>query len=334
MRILVTGGAGFIGSNFVRYVARFHPETKITVLDKMTYAANRQNLKDLLGERVRLIVGDITDEELVDTLMGDADACVHFAAESHNDNSLVAPKLFLKANVIGTYTLLEAAHKYDVRFHHVSTDEVYGQLPLISSSAEKFTTTSRYAPSSPYSATKAASDMLVHGWIRSYGVRATLSNCSNNYGPYQHVEKFIPREITNILTGRRPRLYGSGKNIRDWIHVEDHVRAIWLILTQGKIGETYLIGANEERSNLAVLQSILRLMGRSSDWFDHVADRPGHDLRYAIDATKIREELGWKPSHTDFEQGLAATIDWYKAHPSWWESKKTPVEANYARHGQ
>lgn len=278
-------------------------------------------------------MGDITDESLVDTLMSQTDVCVHFAAESHNDNALVHPKEFLQSNVIGTYTLLEAARKYQVRFHHVSTDEVYGQLPLEPKSA-KFTTSSRYAPSSPYSATKAASDMLVQGWVRSFHVRATISNCSNNYGPYQHIEKFIPRQITNILSGRRPKLYGSGKNVRDWIHVEDHSRAIWAIITRGHIGETYLIGADEQHSNLEVVETLLQLMGQPSDAFDYVADRPGHDARYAIDASKIRRELGWTPLHTDFKGGLAQTIDWYQQHCDWWQNQKRAVEARYAQHDQ
>lgn len=341
MKLLVTGGAGFIGSNFVHYVYNNHPDVEIYVLDKLTYAGNKANIAAILGDRVHLIVGDICDAELVDQLTQKVDAIVHYAAESHNDNSLQNPAPFLHSNVVGTYTLLEAARKYDVRFHHVSTDEVYGDLPLREDLpghgegvGEKFTTQSRYNPSSPYSSTKAASDMLVHGWTRSFGVRATISNCSNNYGPYQHIEKFIPRQITNILSGIKPKLYGTGKNVRDWIHTEDHSSAVWTILTKGKIGETYLIGADGEQDNKTVLEMILKDMGKDSSDYDQVKDRPGHDLRYAIDSTKLRNELGWSPKFTDFETGLKHTIQWYTDHEDWWQAEKQAVEAKYARNGQ
>lgn len=341
MKLLVTGGAGFIGSNFVHYVYNNHPDVEIFVLDKLTYAGNKANIAAILGDRVHLIVGDICDAELVDQLVQKVDAIVHYAAESHNDNSLQNPAPFLHSNVVGTYTLLEAARKYDVRFHHVSTDEVYGDLPLREDLpghgegvGEKFTTQSRYNPSSPYSSTKAASDMLVHGWTRSFGVRATISNCSNNYGPYQHIEKFIPRQITNILSGIKPKLYGTGKNVRDWIHTEDHSSAVWTILTKGKIGETYLIGADGEQDNKTVLEMILKDMGKDSSDYEQVKDRPGHDLRYAIDSTKLRKELGWSPKFTDFETGLKHTIQWYTDHEDWWQAEKQAVEAKYARNGQ
>lgn len=341
MKLLVTGGAGFIGSNFVHYVYNNHPDVEIFVLDKLTYAGNKANIAAILGDRVHLIVGDICDAELVDQLVQKVDAIVHYAAESHNDNSLQNPAPFLHSNVVGTYTLLEAARKYDVRFHHVSTDEVYGDLPLREDLpghgegvGEKFTTQSRYNPSSPYSSTKAASDMLVHGWTRSFGVRATISNCSNNYGPYQHIEKFIPRQITNILSGIKPKLYGTGKNVRDWIHTEDHSSAVWTILTKGKIGETYLIGADGEQDNKTVLEMILKDMGKDSSDYEQVKDRPGHDLRYAIDSTKLRKELGWAPKFTDFEAGLKHTIQWYTDHEDWWQAEKQAVEAKYARNGQ
>ncbi|MFC6207752.1 dTDP-glucose 4,6-dehydratase [Levilactobacillus tongjiangensis] len=331
--ILVTGGAGFIGANFVRYVVANHPTVHVTVLDKLTYAGNRANLAGLPADRVRLVVGDIADARLVNDLVQQVDAVVHYAAESHNDRSLRDPAPFIQTNIVGTYTLLQACVRYDVRFHHISTDEVYGDLPLrnagMNDAADKFTPKSRYNPSSPYSASKASSDMLVHAWVRSFGLRATISNCSNNYGPYQHIEKFIPRQITNILSGRRPKLYGTGQNVRDWIHVDDHSRAVWLILTQGKIGETYLIGANGERSNLTVLQAILTAMGQPVDAYDHVHDRPGHDRRYAIDATKIETELGWQPQITDFSTGLQQTITWYRTHESWWQEEKATVEAAY-----
>lgn len=336
--IIVTGGAGFIGSNFVHYIYDNHPDVHVTVLDKLTYAGNRANIEEILGDRIELVVGDITDAKLVDKLVSRADAIVHYAAESHNDNSLEDPSPFIQTNFIGTYTLLEAARKYDVRFHHVSTDEVYGDLPLREDlpgkgegEGEKFTAETRYNPTSPYSSTKAASDLIVKAWVRSFGLKATISNCSNNYGPYQHIEKFIPRQITNILSGIRPKLYGDGKNVRDWIHTNDHSSAVWTILTKGKIGDTYLIGANGEKSNKEVLELILEKMGQPKDAYDHVTDRAGHDLRYAIDATKLREELGWTPTFTNFDQGLEDTITWYTDHKEWWQDTKETVEANYAK---
>ncbi|MGR6561297.1 dTDP-glucose 4,6-dehydratase [Pediococcus pentosaceus] len=339
--LLVTGGAGFIGSNFVHYVYNHHPEVKITVLDKLTYAGNRANLEEILGDRVKLVVGDICDAPLVDELMQQTDAVVHYAAESHNDNSLKDPWPFIETNIIGTYTLIQSAHKFNKRFHHVSTDEVYGDLPLREDLpghgegvGEKFTPTSRYKPSSPYSSSKASSDLLVRAWVRSFGLQATISNCSNNYGPYQYIEKFIPRQITNILSGIRPKLYGSGKNVRDWIYTNDHSAAVWDILTKGKIGETYLIGADGEMNNKDVLEMILELMGQTKDAYDVVKDRPGHDLRYAIDSTKLRTELGWQPEFTDFRSGLKATIDWYTDHQDWWQADKSKVESNYAKNGQ
>lgn len=333
IRLLVTGGAGFIGANFVTYVLQHHSEVEVTILDKLTYAGNRANIASLLGNRVKLVIGDICDGPLVAKLVRQTDMIVHFAAESHNDNSLIDPWPFIRTNIVGTHTLIQAASKYHKRFHHVSTDEVYGDLPL-SGSNEKFTPTSPYQPSSPYSASKASSDMLVRAWIRSFGLQATISNCSNNYGPYQHIEKFIPRQITNILSGRRPKLYGSGSNIRDWIHVNDHSAAIWDILTKGKIGETYLIGANGEMSNKAVLEMILKLMKQPQNAYDIVKDRPGHDLRYAIDASKIRDELGWQPLYTDFQSGLQETINWYMDHQDWWQMDKNKVEMTYARNNQ
>lgn len=339
--LLVTGGAGFIGSNFVHYVYNHHPEVKITVLDKLTYAGNRANLEEILGDRVKLVVGDICDAPLVDELMQQTDAVVHYAAESHNDNSLKDPWPFIETNIIGTYTLIQSAHKFNKRFHHVSTDEVYGDLPLREDLpghgegvGEKFTPTSRYKPSSPYSSSKASSDLLVRAWVRSFGLQATISNCSNNYGPYQYIEKFIPRQITNILSGIRPKLYGSGKNVRDWIHTNDHSAAVWDILNKGKIGETYLIGADGEMNNKDVLEMILELMGQPKDAYDVVKDRPGHDLRYAIDSTKLHTELGWQPEFTDFRSGLKATIDWYTDHQDWWQADKNKVESNYAKNGQ
>lgn len=336
--IIVTGGAGFIGSNFVHYVYNNFPNVHITILDKLTYAGNQNNVKSILGDRVELIVGDIMDKELVDKLASKADAIVHYAAESHNDNSLNDPSPFIYTNFVGTYTLLEAARKYDLRFHHVSTDEVYGDLPLREDlpghgelPGEKFTEDTKYNPSSPYSSTKAASDLIVRAWIKSFGIKATISNCSNNYGPYQHIEKFIPRQITNILSGIKPKLYGNGKNVRDWIHTNDHSSAVWTILNDGKIGETYLIGANGEKNNKEVLELILKEMHMPNDFYDHVTDRAGHDLRYAIDSTKLYKELNWKPKYTNFEEGLRQTIQWYIDNQKWWEHEKDEVEANYAK---
>ena len=329
-RMLVTGGAGFIGSNFVRHVVE-HTDDRVTVLDKLTYAGSRESLADL-PDRVSLVVGDVADAELVDRLVAEHDTVVHFAAESHNDNSLAGPRPFLDTNIIGTFALLEAVRRHDVRYHHISTDEVYGDLEL--DDPARFTESTPYNPSSPYSSTKAASDLLVRAWVRSFGVEATISNCSNNYGPYQHVEKFIPRQITNLVDGVRPRLYGAGKNVRDWIHVEDHNTAVWRIIEAGRAGETYLIGADGERNNLEVVQTLLEIFGRPADDFDLVADRPGHDLRYAIDATKLREELGWTPRYTDFRSGLEATVDWYRGHEQWWRPRKAEVEAKYAATGQ
>ena len=271
--IIVTGGCGFIGANFVRYVAHNHPDVRITVLDKLTYAGNPQNIAGLPQSQVELVQGDICDAALLERIVPGHDAIVHFAAESHNDNSIANPEPFITTNVEGTFHLLEAARKHDVRFHHISTDEVYGDLAL--DDPCKFTESTPYKPSSPYSASKAASDQLVRAWVRTYGLRATISNCSNNYGPYQHVEKFIPRQITSIMEGVRPKLYGTGENVRDWIHTEDHSSAVWKILTRGRIGETYLIGADGEMSNIAVMRMILRLMGCAEDAFDWVRDRPG-----------------------------------------------------------
>ena len=330
--IVVTGGAGFIGSNFVHWVVENQPGVNVVVLDKLTYAGNLDNLEGIPDERMTFVRGDICDGELVDELFAGADAVVHFAAESHNDNSIADPEPFVRTNVEGTFTLLEAARKHGTRFHHISTDEVYGDLAL--DDPARFTEETPYRPSSPYSSTKASSDLLVRAWHRTYGVAATISNCSNNYGPRQHIEKFIPRQITNILSGIRPKLYGDGLNVRDWIHTEDHSSAVWTILTRGEIGQTYLIGADGEKNNLDVLHAILENMGKEPDDFDWVRDRPGHDRRYAIDSTKLRRELGWTPAHTDFAEGLRATIEWYRDNPQWWQGAKEATEAKYAAQGQ
>jgi len=331
MRLLVTGGAGFIGANFVHSTVREHPEDSVTVLDALTYAGRRESLAGV-ADAIRFVEGDIADAELVSRLVAESDAVVHFAAETHVDNSLDDPELTLRTNVIGTFALVEAVRRHGVRLHHVSTDEVYGDLEL--DEPTRFTESTPYNPSSPYSATKAASDVLVRAWVRSYGVQATISNCSNNYGPYQHVEKFIPRQITNVLTGRRPKLYGSGANVRDWIHVDDHNSAVRRILEKGQNGRTYLIGAEGERDNLNVLRTLLKMMGRDPDDFDHVSDRAGHDLRYAIDPSALYDELGWTPKHTDFSEGLQATIDWYRDNEWWWRPLKDATEARYEGRGK
>jgi dTDP-glucose 4,6-dehydratase len=330
-KMLVTGAAGFIGANFVHLTVNEYPLYQVTVLDSLTYAGNKHNL-DSVKDKINFVEGDITDTELVDKLVAENDIIVHFAAESHNDNSLKNPWPFVHTNLIGTYTILEAVRKHGKRLHHISTDEVYGDLEL--DDPNKFTENTPYNPSSPYSSTKAGSDMLVRAWVRSFGVQATISNCSNNYGPYQHIEKFIPRQITNILINEKPKLYGSGENVRDWIHVDDHNSAVHTIISKGKIGETYMIGANGEKNNKQVLEMILEKMGKPSSWYDLVNDRPGHDLRYAIDSTKLQKDLGWKPKYTNFDEGIEATINWYSNNKKWWEPLKQEVEAKYKSQGQ
>lgn len=330
-KILVTGGAGFIGSNFVHYLIENTDHT-VTVLDKLTYAGNLASLAGLPAERLEFVQGDIADSDLVGGLVAAADVVVHYAAESHNDNSLSDPRPFLDTNIIGTYVLIEAVRKHDKRFHHISTDEVYGDLEL--DDPERFTDSTPYNPSSPYSSTKAASDLLVRAWVRSFGLRATISNCSNNYGPYQHVEKFIPRQITNVIDGIRPKLYGEGLNVRDWIHANDHSSAVLRILERGELGRTYLIGAEGEKNNRDVITMILEAMDQPGDAYDHVIDRPGHDLRYAIDSTTLRRELGWAPQFADFTAGLEDTIRWYRDNEAWWRPEKDATEAKYASAGQ
>lgn len=330
-RILVTGGAGFIGANFVHHVMA-HTDHSVIVLDALTYAGNLGSLANIPSSRLEFVKGVVQDAEVVAALVGRSDVVVHFAAESHNDNSLSDPWPFIDSNIIGTFTVLEAVRAQGKRLHHISTDEVYGDLQL--DDVEKFQETTPYNPSSPYSASKAASDLLARAWVRSYGVEATLSNCSNNYGPFQHVEKFIPRQITNVLRGLRPKLYGTGENVRDWIHADDHSSAVLRIIEAGVPGETYLVGADGERNNKDVIEDILELMGQPRDAYDHVADRPGHDLRYAIDATKLRTELGWQPQFVDFQRGLASTIEWYRENEGWWAPQKDRTEAKYAEGGR
>lgn len=344
MRLLVTGGAGFIGTNFVHYALHANPDVTVTVLDAFTYAAYGNNLDFLAAStdphlrldagqlaRLKVVEGNICDFDLVDRLVSEHDVVVHLAAESHNDNSLENPRAFVDTNLVGTFQIIQAVLKHDRRLHHVSTDEVYGDLPL--GTDERFTEDSAYRPSSPYSATKAGADHLVQAWIRSFGLKATLSSCSNNYGPFQHVEKFIPRQITNLVDGQAPRLYGTGANVRDWIHVADHCAALWDIVTRGRLGRTYLIGANAQRSNLDIVQALLPLFGRDQHDFELVADRPGHDLRYAIDATRIRTELGWAPRHLDLGKGIAQTVAWYRENEAWWRPAKAATEQMYRQRG-
>ncbi|MEU8606794.1 dTDP-glucose 4,6-dehydratase [Actinoplanes sp. NPDC048791] len=329
--MLITGGAGFIGANFVNYTIENHSEYEICVLDSLTYAGSKSRLDRVL-HRIDFVHGDICDAEIVGPLVESADLVVNFAAESHVDNSLDDSYPFVRTNIIGTYTLLEAMRRHGGRFHHISTDEVFGDLPL--ETTEKFTESTPYNPSSPYSASKASSDMLVRAWARSFGVAATLSNCANNYGPFQHVEKFVPRQITNLIGGRRPKVYGTGLNVREWTHVDDHNAAVHAILSRGEIGESYLIGSGNELSNRQVVELVLDLMGFAPDAYDHVPDRPGHDLRYANDTTKIMTELEWVPRYVDFRDGLAETIHWYRANEWWWQPQKMAAEARYQARGQ
>jgi len=331
MKVLVTGGAGFIGTNFVLRTRATRPDWQITVLDALTYAGSRENLAPV-ADQVEFVHGNVADADLVDRLVAGADAVVHFAAESHNDNSLDDPWPFMESNIIGTYRLLEAVRRHHVRLHHISTDEVYGDLELEDPS--RFTEQTPVNPSSPYSASKASADLLVRAWIRSFGIEATLSNCSNNYGPYQHVEKFIPRQITGILQGVKPKLYGAGANVRDWIHVDDHNDAVVTILEKGRLGETYLIGADGEQNNRQIVTMLLELMGKPADWFDLVPDRPGHDMRYAIDSSKLRAETGWTPKYQDIRAGLTQTIEWYRANEAWWTKDKERTEQAYQRLGR
>ena len=324
--IIVTGGCGFIGSNFVRHVVESHPGVRLTVLDKLTYAGNPESLAGLPEDRVRLVVGDVCDVELLERIVPGHDAIVHFAAESHNDNSIADPDPFIRTNVEGTFRLLEAVRRHGLRYHHVSTDEVYGDLH---GTSDLFTKTMPYAPSSPYSASKASSDHLVRAWLRTYGLPTIITNCSNNYGPYHFPEKLIPLMILNALAGKPLPVYGNGQQIRDWLFVEDHARALYQVITQGKIGESYNIGGHNEKNNLEVVQTICTLLeelapekpvgvSRYADLITFVPDRPGHDLRYAIDATKIGHELGWQPQET-FESGMRKTVQWYLDNKIWWQ---------------
>jgi dTDP-glucose 4,6-dehydratase len=383
-RLLITGGAGFVGSNFAHWVSTHHPHVHMTVLDALTYAGNKNNLRGIPAGQLRFVHGNILDASLVDQLVAAADAVVHFAAETHNDRAITAPAPFVETNITGTFCLLEAARAHNVRFHHVSTDEVFGSIPYPPATPQNaesaprhpaanfanamgggasagarasdtfantingeegsvtarattrahgltpFTEASPLCPNGPYAASKAASDLLVLSWQRTYGVTATVSNCGNNFGPRQHVEKFIPRQVTNILQGRAPRLYGAGRNVRDWIFVDDHSAAVWACLTRGRVGERYVVGAGCQLENAQVVAEICRLMGWPASRVENVADRPGHDSAYALDASKLRAQTGWAPAHTDFSAALSQTIDWYMQNAAWWDQAKIAAEANYA----
>ncbi len=319
MKLLVTGGAGFIGSNYVHEVLRTHPSDEVTVLDALTYAGNRLNLRTLESDpRFRFVRGDICDASLVDRLVKGMDGVVHFAAESHVDRSIMDATAFVRTNVLGTQILLDACRRNgNVRFHHVSTDEVFGSLDATGA----FNESTPYDPRSPYSASKAASDHLVRAAWHTHHLPITVSNCSNNYGPYMFPEKMIPLFITNLLEGKNVPLYGDGLNVRDWLYVEDHCRGIDLALRHGVLGETYCFGGRSERSNLEVTQAVLFEMGFGRDKIQMVADRPGHDRRYAIDPSKAERELGWSVQ-TPFLHGLRRTIDWYRTNEAWWKPLK------------
>lgn len=321
--LLVTGGCGFIGSNFVRYILKTQPDVHVVNLDKLTYAGNPDNLVNIeKDERYTFVKGDIADSSLVGKLFEqyDIDAVVHFAAESHVDRSIIVPEIFVMTNVLGTQVLLEAARKRwngksgTNRFVHVSTDEVYGDL---GSSEGYFSETTPLAPNSPYSASKAGSDFLVRSYFRTYGFPAIITRCSNNYGPYQYPEKLIPLMIANALDNKPLPVYGDGKNIRDWIYVEDHCIAIDNVLKKGKPGEVFNIGGSNEWHNIEIVKKVLSILGKPESLISFVTDRPGHDRRYAIDASKIKEELGWTPSVT-FEQGIEKTVQWYLDNKDWW----------------
>lgn len=326
MKLLVTGGAGFIGSNFIRFMLRNNPDVEIINLDLLTYAGNPENLKECANDpRYRFVKGDIADASLVDPLVAGCDAIVHFAAESHVDRSILGPEAFVRTNVLGTFTLLDAARKYTRRFHHVSTDEVFGALSPTDPAFDEMTP---YDPRSPYSASKAGSDHLVRAYFHTFGLPVTLSNCSNNYGPYHFPEKLIPLAITNLLEGKKVPVYGDGAQVRDWLYVEDHARAIALILERGKIGETYCIGGDGERENVWIVKELLRLLDKEESSIEYVPDRPGHDRRYAINFSKIMTELGWEPTVT-LEEGLAKTVEWFKKNESWWKNVKSGEYQKY-----
>lgn len=329
MRLLITGGAGFIGSNFVLYWLNHHPDDDVINLDNLTYAGNLENLSSVeKNPHYSFIKGDICDRPVVDKAMGGVDTVVHFAAESHVDRSILEPAPFVVTNVVGTHVLLEAALKHKVsRFHHISTDEVFGSLDL--GSPDKFSERTIYSPTSPYSASKAGSDHLVRAYYHTFGLPITITNCSNNFGPYQFPEKLIPLVITNILEGKQVPVYGDGNNVRDWIYVEDHCRAIELVLTKGKVGQTYCVGGmTKDMDNVTIVSQILKLMGKDQSCIEYVTDRPGHDRRYAVDWSKIHNELGWSPLHR-VDEWLTRTIEWYTKNQDWWVRVKSGAYQSY-----
>lgn len=327
MKLLVTGGAGFIGSNFVHYILKTYPDYEVVNLDLLTYAGNLENLKELEeNPRHKFVKGDICDAKLVDELVKDVDIIVNFAAESHVDRSILDSAEFVRTNVIGTHTLLEAAKKFgNVRFHHVSTDEVFGSLEPEDA---PFNELNPYDPRSPYSASKAGSDHLVRAYFHTYGLPITISNCSNNYGPFHFPEKLIPLVITNLIEGKKIPVYGDGLQVRDWLHVEDHCRAIDTIIHKGRIGETYCVGGNGEKTNMEIIRSILKLLCRDESWIEYVEDRKGHDRRYAIDFSKIKNELGWQPQ-IGFEEGIKKTVEWFQKNETWWRNVKSGEYEEY-----
>ena len=328
MKILITGGAGFIGSNFILYMLKKYNSYSIVNLDKLTYAGNKSNLKSIENDsRYKFVQGDICDKKLVDSLVKEVEVIVHFAAESHVDRSIENSDEFVRTNVVGTHVLLDAALRNGKkRFHHISTDEVFGAL----GPEGKFNEKTPYDPHSPYSASKAGSDYLVRAYFYTHGLPITISNCSNNYGPYQFPEKLIPLFITNLIEGKKVPVYGEGLNVRDWIHVEDHNEAVDLILHKGKLGETYCLGGDSEMENIAITKMILSSFGKGEGMIEFIPDRPGHDFRYAIDFSKIKNELGWAPKHS-FEQGLKETIQWYKDNGQWWMPLKEKIIENITK---
>lgn len=324
MKILVTGGAGFIGANYIHHILSTQSDVEVVNLDKLTYAGNKENLAAFKDDkRYTFVHGDICDKALVDKLVSDVDLIVHFAAESHVDRSIAEPTVFIQTNIIGTQVLLESALKNGKkRFHHVSTDEVFGSLP--NDPTIKFSETTPYDPRSPYSASKAASDHIVRAYYHTYGLPVTISNCSNNYGSYQFPEKLIPLFITNLMEGKKVPVYGTGENVRDWIHVEDHVKGVQAVIEKGVIGETYCLGGNAEMRNIDIAHLILKEFGMDDTVIEYVEDRKGHDQRYAIDFSKAKNELNWQPEH-NFSKGLAQTINWYKENENWWKALKVRI---------
>lgn len=329
MKLLITGGAGFIGSNFILYWLANHPQDQVVNFDKLTYAGNLENLKEVeKNPNYSFVRGDICNTSNVESAMNGVDTVVHFAAESHVDRSILEPAAFVLTNVVGTQVLLDAAVKNNVKkFHHVSTDEVFGALDL--NSSDKFDENTRYDPHSPYSASKAGSDHLVRAYHDTFGLPITITNCSNNFGPYQFPEKIIPLAITNLMEGKKIPIYGDGLYVRDWLYVEDHCRAIDLVLSKGKVGETYCVGGmSDDISNLDVAKKLISLLGKNEDMIEFVKDRPGHDRRYAVDFSKIKNELGWEPLHS-FDEWLARTVDWYKNNEAWWKEVKSGEYKKY-----